>query len=274
MLLGHEADVEEAEHLAELHRRALHRPQRGDDLLRRLEVAALERRLPALLVARQVRDVRAELSRALIGGEAGDLGGARDARGRDPVLRHRGGWCQGTGAGLAAGGSAAGAGAACGAGVAVAAGAGVCVGTGVAVGVGVGVAPGVRVASGVAVSFSASRRPPLAAPVAVALAEERRRVARAADLLPASSSEAVTNATARTKASAPVASASFHWRGVSLKPREDWTVRCVVVCGSASRSSGGGGASGSKSRSSSRPVDVAAGGRDVFTVSAAASGPR
>ena len=43
MLLGHEPDVEEAHHLPELHRRALHRPERGDDLLGGLEVAALER---------------------------------------------------------------------------------------------------------------------------------------------------------------------------------------------------------------------------------------
>ena len=43
MLLGDQADVEERHHLAELHRRALHRAQRGDDLLGRLEVALLER---------------------------------------------------------------------------------------------------------------------------------------------------------------------------------------------------------------------------------------
>ena len=38
-LLGDQADVEERHHLPELHRRALHRPQRGDDLLGRLELA-------------------------------------------------------------------------------------------------------------------------------------------------------------------------------------------------------------------------------------------
>ena len=43
VLLGHEPDVEEAHDLPELHRRALHRPQRGDDLLGRLEVPALQR---------------------------------------------------------------------------------------------------------------------------------------------------------------------------------------------------------------------------------------
>ena len=40
VLLGDQADVEERHHLAELHRRALHRPQRGDDLLGGLELAA------------------------------------------------------------------------------------------------------------------------------------------------------------------------------------------------------------------------------------------
>ena len=88
VLLGHEADVEERHHLPELHRRALHRPQRGDDLLRGLDVAALERLLLALLAARQVGGRRAELARRLAGGEAGDPRRARDARGRDPVLGH------------------------------------------------------------------------------------------------------------------------------------------------------------------------------------------
>ena len=49
VLLGHEADVEEAHDLPELHRGALHRPERGDDLLGGLEVAALERLVAALL---------------------------------------------------------------------------------------------------------------------------------------------------------------------------------------------------------------------------------
>ena len=70
VLLGHEADVEERHHLPELHRRALHRPQRGDDLLGRLEVAALERLLLALVVARQVAVARAELARGLARREA------------------------------------------------------------------------------------------------------------------------------------------------------------------------------------------------------------
>ena len=65
VLLGHEPDVEEAHHLPELHRRALHRPERGHDLLGGLEVAALERGALALVGSRQVRRVRAELARRL-----------------------------------------------------------------------------------------------------------------------------------------------------------------------------------------------------------------
>ena len=90
MLLGHEADVEEAHHLPELHGGALHRPQRGDDLLGGLEVAALERLLAALLGARDVGRARAELARRLAGREAGNARGAGQPRGRDPVLGHRG----------------------------------------------------------------------------------------------------------------------------------------------------------------------------------------
>ena len=45
VLLGDEADVEERHHLAELHRRALHRPEHGDDLLGGLDLAAGERRV-------------------------------------------------------------------------------------------------------------------------------------------------------------------------------------------------------------------------------------
>ena len=50
VLLGHEPDVEERHHLPDLHRGALHRAQRVDDLLGGLDVAALERHLPALSV--------------------------------------------------------------------------------------------------------------------------------------------------------------------------------------------------------------------------------
>ena len=65
VLLGHEPDVEEAHDLPELHRRALHRPERRDDLLGRLEVAALERRLLALVAAAEVGRARAEVARGL-----------------------------------------------------------------------------------------------------------------------------------------------------------------------------------------------------------------
>ena len=54
VLLGNQPDVEERQHLPDLHRGALHRPERGDDLLGRLDVAALERRLAPLGAARDV----------------------------------------------------------------------------------------------------------------------------------------------------------------------------------------------------------------------------
>ena len=44
VVLGHQADVEEREHLAELHRGALHRAEHLHDLLGGLDVALLERR--------------------------------------------------------------------------------------------------------------------------------------------------------------------------------------------------------------------------------------
>ncbi len=88
VLLRDEPDVEEAHHLPELHRRALHRPERGHDLLGRLEVAALERGLLALLAAADVRRTGAEMACRLARGETGHPGGARDARRRDPVLGH------------------------------------------------------------------------------------------------------------------------------------------------------------------------------------------
>ena len=51
VLLRHEPDVEERHHLADLHRGALHRAERGDDLLGRLDVAALQGSLGSLLGA-------------------------------------------------------------------------------------------------------------------------------------------------------------------------------------------------------------------------------
>ena len=88
VLLGHEPDVEEAHHLAELHRRALHRPQRGDDLLGRLDVAALER-----LLACPARSGRGSPPACRAGAPPGRRRAPRparcgDPRGRDPVLRH------------------------------------------------------------------------------------------------------------------------------------------------------------------------------------------
>src|SRR5204862_5123430 len=88
VLLGHEADVEEAHDLPELHRRALHRPQRRHDLLGRLQVTALERLVAPLLVTREVRRARAEMAGGLAGRQARYARRAREPGRRDPVLRH------------------------------------------------------------------------------------------------------------------------------------------------------------------------------------------
>ena len=250
VLLGHQADVEEREHLAELHRRALHRPQRGDDLLGGLDVAALERVLARLLAARQVRGLGAELARALAGGEAGDPRGAGDARGRDAVLRPSPRMVSGRGRGARRrrrglrrgdrgrrrrGG-------------------------GVGVGVGVGVGRGGRGSA----SACASRPPPgvsvgvgvgvaSRSPVAIRAAEERRRVrAVAAEVRrrPAAR-EAVTNTTAQREGEQagdererPLAAGQLAARLVdraARRPRRQLR----------RASSGGGGASGSNASSGS-----------------------
>ena len=83
VLLGHEADVEERHHLAELHRRALHRPERRDDLLGGLELALGQRALLALVAARDVRRARAHLLGGRRGGQPPDLRRAAQTRGRD-----------------------------------------------------------------------------------------------------------------------------------------------------------------------------------------------
>ena len=79
VLLGHEADVEERHHLPELHRRALHRPQRGHDLLGRLDLAALERHVAPLLAARHVCCAGSRLTDRLACCKPPDLGGAPHA---------------------------------------------------------------------------------------------------------------------------------------------------------------------------------------------------
>ena len=61
MLLGDHADVEERHHLTELHRGALHRPERRDDLLGGLQLAPRHRLLGCRLAARDVGRARAEL---------------------------------------------------------------------------------------------------------------------------------------------------------------------------------------------------------------------
>ena len=88
VLLGDEPDVEEAHDLPELHRGALHRPERRDDLLGGLEVAALERSPRALVRAAHVRGTRAQVAGGLPGRQPRHARGAGDARGRDAVLGH------------------------------------------------------------------------------------------------------------------------------------------------------------------------------------------
>ena len=91
VLLGDEADVEERHHLSELHRGALHRPERGHDLLGGLQLAPRERLLGGLLAARHVRRARAELLDRLARRERRDGRRAPHARGRDlfALARHR-----------------------------------------------------------------------------------------------------------------------------------------------------------------------------------------
>src|SRR4051794_4403350 len=86
VLLGDEADVEEAHDLPELHRRALHRPERRDDLLGRLDLPALERALLALVVAPDVRRARPHLLDRLRRRQATHLARAADPAGGDVVL--------------------------------------------------------------------------------------------------------------------------------------------------------------------------------------------
>jgi hypothetical protein len=79
VLLGHEADVEERHHLPELHRGALHRPQRGHDLLGRLDLATLQRGVATLLAARHVCCAGARLTDRLACCKPPDFGSAPHA---------------------------------------------------------------------------------------------------------------------------------------------------------------------------------------------------
>ena len=81
VLLLHQADVQERHHLAELHRRALHRPQRRHDLLRGLQLPARQRLFGGLLPARHVRRARPELLDGLVRGQLAHRRGAAHARG-------------------------------------------------------------------------------------------------------------------------------------------------------------------------------------------------
>ena len=88
VLVGHQADVEERQHLPDLHRGALHRPERGHDLLGRLDVARLERGLAALLGAGHVGRAGSRLADRLPRRQPPDPGGTPHAGGGDLVLRH------------------------------------------------------------------------------------------------------------------------------------------------------------------------------------------
>jgi hypothetical protein len=88
VLLGDQADVEERHHLAQLHGRALHRPQRGHDLLGGLDLALLERLGRALVGAGDVGGLGARLPHRLRGGDSPDPGGPANAAGGNLVLGH------------------------------------------------------------------------------------------------------------------------------------------------------------------------------------------
>ena len=78
-------EVDEREHLAELHRGALHPAEHRDDLLGRLDLAALERRLRTLLGAGDVGGAGPRLARCLVGGRVPDPRQTPDPPGGDPV---------------------------------------------------------------------------------------------------------------------------------------------------------------------------------------------
>ncbi len=86
VLLLHEAHVQEGHHLAELHRRALHRAQHRDDLLRGLHLAARQRLLAGLLAARHVGGARAELLHGLGGRQLPHRSRAAHSGCRDVLL--------------------------------------------------------------------------------------------------------------------------------------------------------------------------------------------
>ena len=230
MLLGHEPDVEEAHHLPELHRRALHRPQRGDDLLGGLQVAALERLVAALLGAGEVGRARAELTRRLAGRQAGDASrcarAARSGSGPSPSARRMAGPPA-----AAAYGVGTGVGAAC-----VAAGRRGRRGVGVALGTGCVGGRGRR-RGGRGVLLAASRWPSASASASVRrrlLAAEQARAAVAGrPSRRAASSETVTTPAAMTNASSagdqrdlqPRPRAACRLRAGRTGRRRAWTAR-------------------------------------------------
>ena len=89
VLLGHEPDVQERHHLAELHRGALHRPEHRHDLLGRLQLTARHRLFGGLLVAREVGRAGAELLDGLARRQRGHGRRAPRARARDLLVLAR-----------------------------------------------------------------------------------------------------------------------------------------------------------------------------------------
>ncbi len=88
--LGHEPEVDEGEDLADLHRRALHPAEDLDDPLCGLQLAALERRLRALVGADHVRGPRSRLAHGGARGGAADPRQPLDPPGGQVALGHGG----------------------------------------------------------------------------------------------------------------------------------------------------------------------------------------
>ena len=88
VVLGHQAHVEEREHLAELHRGALHRPEHLHDLLGGLHVALLERGRGGLLGPHHVGRLGAGLLHGGGGGRPPDLRQPPVPPGGDSLVGH------------------------------------------------------------------------------------------------------------------------------------------------------------------------------------------
>ena len=89
ILLRDEADIHERQHLADLHRGALHRPEHGHDLPGGLDVALLERGRRFLVGAHDVRCMRARPPCGLTGRSRADLRQAPIPAGGHALIGHR-----------------------------------------------------------------------------------------------------------------------------------------------------------------------------------------